>query len=41
LSVVFTALAVWGFAAKDIGRWAFLPNLGRRFGRRRQAAVAS
>jgi putative exporter of polyketide antibiotics len=42
VSVVFTAVAVWGFAAKDIGRWAFLPNLGRRFGRgrRRQAAVA-
>jgi ABC-2 type transport system permease protein len=43
VSALFTALAVWGFAAKDIGRWAFLPNLGRRFGRRRrrQAAVAS
>ena len=43
VSAVFTAVAVWGFAAKDIGRWAFLPNLGRRFGRgrRRQAAVAS
>jgi ABC-2 type transport system permease protein len=42
ISVVFTAVAVWGFAAKDIGRWAFLPNFGRRFGRgrRRQAAVA-
>jgi ABC-2 type transport system permease protein len=39
LSVVFTALAVWRFAAKDIGRWSFLPNLGRRFGRRQQAAV--
>jgi polyether ionophore transport system permease protein len=43
VSVLFTAVAVWGFAAKDIGRWAFLPNLGWRFGRRRrrQAAVAS
>jgi len=41
LSVVFTALAVWGFAAKDIGRWSFLPNLGRRLGRRQQPAVAS
>jgi ABC-2 type transport system permease protein len=44
VSAVFTALAVWGFAAKDIGRWAFLPSLGRtvRLGRRRrQAAVAS
>jgi polyether ionophore transport system permease protein len=40
VSVLFTALAVWGFAAKDIGRWAFLPNLGWRFGRRRQATVA-
>jgi ABC-2 type transport system permease protein len=42
VSAVFTAVAVWGFAAKDIGRWAFLPNLGRRFGRgrRRQTAVA-
>jgi ABC-2 type transport system permease protein len=42
-SVVFTAVAVWGFAAKDIGRWAFLPSLGRRFGRGRgqPAAVAS
>jgi ABC-2 type transport system permease protein len=41
VSAVFTAVAVWGFAAKDIGRWAFLPNLGWRFGRgrRRQAAV--
>jgi ABC-2 type transport system permease protein len=41
LSVVFTALAVWGFAAKDIGRWSFLPNLGRRLGRRRQQAVVA
>jgi ABC-2 type transport system permease protein len=41
VSVVFTTLAVWGFAAKDIGRWSFLPNLGRRFGRRQQAAVTS
>lgn len=42
VSLLFTALAVWGFAAKDIGRWALLPNLGRRFGarRRRQAVVA-
>jgi ABC-2 type transport system permease protein len=42
VSVVFTAVAVWGFAAQDIGRWAFLPSLGRRFGRRRgqPAAVA-
>jgi ABC-2 type transport system permease protein len=41
LSVVFTAVAVWGFAAKDIGRWAFLPNLGRRFGRRRRGAAVA
>jgi ABC-2 type transport system permease protein len=42
LSVVFTAVAVWGFAAKDIGRWAFLPSVGWRFGRGRgqPAAVA-
>jgi ABC-2 type transport system permease protein len=42
VSAVFTAVAVWGFAAKDIGRWAFVLNLGQRFGRgrRREAAVA-
>jgi ABC-type transport system involved in multi-copper enzyme maturation permease subunit len=38
LSVIFTALAVWRFAAKDIGRWTFLPSIGRR--RRQQVAVA-
>jgi ABC-2 type transport system permease protein len=40
VSVVFTAVAVWGFAAKDIGRWAFLSSIGRRFGRRRRQEVA-
>ncbi|HEX9067612.1 MAG TPA: ABC transporter permease subunit [Ktedonobacterales bacterium] len=40
VTVVLTALAVWRFAAKDIGRWTFLPGLRLPRRRQRQAALA-